>query len=366
MAADAKRPARRWFVHIELTPIIIVLAVAGIGWFVHDQFQNYRRREALVAAKLRDDLEAKEAALRQEEARADAVRRETEASARKDALAREARVRAEWEQRRQELLKQSEEHQQKVENKMQASDNQLHAAIAEAIRNKEDAAARRTQQYILATKETCATILKEIRALEAKILAWGEPYIGPTNPALDALGHRIGIAQSALRKHYRELNAAAGNAELERTINDQILSVEGELASAHFERRKQQLVLYSEGKDSDTKKRLESELMAARLRLDVLTTELQRSGDLPLPYAPLPPPRNAPEKAAVAKKEPVPEAPPKPATPETVYVLKSGKRIIAVRSVESGDAMTVKTDDGKFVTIEKSDIERTEKGEPDK
>ncbi|HEY3323087.1 MAG TPA: hypothetical protein VGP72_21725 [Planctomycetota bacterium] len=95
---------------------------------------------------------------------------------------------------------------------------------------------------------------------------------------------------------------------------------------------------------------VEKELRVLRERRDSIVEELRQGG--------VPPPDPTPQpKIAMSQ----PAAQPPPEGPQIVYVLKSGTRVAAVRSVEAEDVITVKTQAGKFVTINKTDIDRTEK-----
>jgi hypothetical protein len=85
----------------------------------------------------------------------------------------------------------------------------------------------------------------------------------------------------------------------------------------------------------------------------------------PAPPRPVPPPAAptpvSPPVAAEKGTPPEPAVPaqPKPATPApvvTVYVLKDGRRINAVKVVEMDDEVSIKDDAGKFSVVKKSDI----------
>jgi parallel beta-helix repeat protein len=64
-------------------------------------------------------------------------------------------------------------------------------------------------------------------------------------------------------------------------------------------------------------------------------------------------------KAADPATDTVPKAEPAPPSSVTVYVMKDGRRVRSVKSVDAGDALTVKSESGKFETLQKSDIKET-------
>jgi len=73
-----------------------------------------------------------------------------------------------------------------------------------------------------------------------------------------------------------------------------------------------------------------------------------------------PKPRNAWETIEPAEKKPLVKTPAPPSPDWKVVTLKNGKTIDALKVVDFGDMYSIKTDDGKIITLPKKDVEKVE------
>lgn len=93
-----------------------------------------------------------------------------------------------------------------------------------------------------------------------------------------------------------------------------------------------------------------------------MNMELAGFGDAKTPRN-APPPTSTPPpnstKTVVPATGTEPKAEPAAAGSVTVYVMKDGRRVRSVKSVDAGDVLTVKNESGKFETLQKSDIKET-------
>jgi hypothetical protein len=398
-------PARsraNWYVQLDLTVVIILLVLCVIVFLIKHQYDVSAREAA-----------AKEKAQLLELARQDERQREDAALARKEGKAREDAARADAARRLEEYRKAQKEREAAAEQ-FQAT-TAKRAADAEAARKKELDDAREEERkqkakVIEATKAAYVEAAKDVLTMEARLaILTGDTSSPPTPPSpATTAAEQATTASARATQLIAYKNKAAGAQKTAGMLREQLEALRANRAAFTATSRATGVSKYSREEEAKLREKLEAAerelsesrrqmlnlISVRRTRRDVSTPELdallareqqqwlaeldevkrkrdgfaeelRQAGEIP-PKVELPPPPppvvETPPTPVPEVKKPGPTEAPKPPPPPTTYTLKDGKRIVSVRSVDGGDVITVKTENGKLMTLDKKDIEKTEEG----
>ncbi|HEY3323089.1 MAG TPA: hypothetical protein VGP72_21735 [Planctomycetota bacterium] len=384
----SSRDRSNWYVHLDLTAVIIVLILCGIGYLLKHQYDLSAERAAenervrLAELERRQEKEREEAAL-----------------ARREARAREELARVDSARRLEEYRKKQHERELAADAyKAQLEEKHVEAEVE---RRKLEAAAREEERkqkakVIEATRAAYIEAAQQALAAEAKLaFLMGDPANPGELPGgtasireikLIALKNKSAGAQKIVDGQRQQLDSflqakavfeptarATGiskyTPEEEAKLREKLRAAEWELADA---RRQMWILLRARRTYHDQGSRetdalfetehqqLRADLEEAKRKREILGEELRQAGEAPPRIEP--PSQRVGDIPADNSKEPPATATdaPKPVTPTTTYTMKNGKRIVAIKSVDGGDVITIKTDAGKLMTLDKKDIEKTE------
>jgi hypothetical protein len=357
-----------WRVHVDMTTICIILALCLGGYFLK-QYLNKIHNDEVVAVE-RARLEAK---LRQEEdeRKADELRlaakldREKEAAERKQAsLENDLRNNAVSEIRKKakeaELARKKEEFDAalKLEDERRAAQTAaLLEAQADAIRKRKEGEAAAKANDVNALKQTIVTADKEIAEATAQLDPMASKMVAYKNVMAGAMKKN-----ETLQKNLKSLGAAngtqssvdssknitnsgrtAGNSAtttIGYDLSDEIIKQAGKQESVGKEFRDAANGYAQLTADRD---RLEGVIKDAKLRKESALAALKQMG-----------------VAVEAAKPAVVVAAPKeqPKGGNKIYIMKDGKKYVSTKSIEAGDTVSIKLENGKFEALNKDEIEK--------
>lgn len=366
MAGDSATPTQetggRRF-HIDVTVVIVVVVLLVIAFVVKHEHGKAKQREVAEVEKARAEREAKEreyAAIAEEREKR---RREDEEQKRKESrevdkerlaslerlrLARE-KLEAERIAKEQELLQArtaeaEAKRKRREEEEADAAKRKTAEAAAEAQRLTEEQKTGREKevtglraQYESAVKEISEQTAR-LEPLQAKMVAFKNKmdYAAKRSEAVQAQVKELSDKQGT--------TPTAGGTAVSVNVADEIGKGLAKTDAASKEYRDSAAGYTNAAAERDAaigaiaeakKKRDE-----AAGKLKFLGVEATASSAA----------AKTPAKAA--------DAGPGAGAPRKTFVLKDGRKIVAVRAVEAGDEWSVKTAGGKFETISKNDVEK--------
>jgi len=401
MAAPENKESARttWWIHINVTAVIVILALLGVGWYFKHEYDHAQRLELLERQRAKEEREAKDRELALKEAEREKERKEAEDAKRKKAeeLAKErlAKQKADEEQRKAEKERQAAalkaEQDRRLAERKAAEERQSHEAKArlvdEASKNKNamvEVAARICFQYDSALKEV-SDLSGKLAGLEGQVTAYKNRMDAAAKTSAGA-AKQLGDLEQA--RHTRVATGHGTSVGVDNT--DQIAKAKGQADSAAKEYRDS---LSGHEKALSDRDSALSKMKAAQATVDelgptitalkvdakaraALVNRAQATGlvlnqtpsnnDVALAMQSIVQAKGD-SGAIFGLKVAITEVLGAPAPPETkkgestgkkVFILKDGTKIIAVKVVDAGDEYSVKKEDGKFQTIPKESIEK--------
>ncbi|HEY3323086.1 MAG TPA: hypothetical protein VGP72_21720 [Planctomycetota bacterium] len=384
-----------WFVHIDMTSIVVIVVIGIVAFVAKSEYEKAYRNEVIAAQKVREEREKKEKEQAEELERIQAARREEERVRAEEAKTTAAVAAADAEKRRQLAKDADEQRRKKAQEEYQKTIAERQVQEAELIRKRKAETEGDKAKIVAATRVSYEAADKEVKDLETRLAAM--PKSGPATapevntPEATALRNKIAGAEKTMESLRYQINVLLGShdsnarseakearkekrpftrasfggltpneQEVANQLNNKMEAAEKEAAEG-----RQRLSVLTRKPDEDPsleiqRNNLLAQIAIAKQKRDGYAEELRQRGEPLVKVA-----DNT--KSTADSKTPESKAAQKTASsepsdaPKTVYTLKDGKRIVAVKTVDAGDVVTVKTEEGKFMTIEKNDIEKTEK-----
>lgn len=339
----AEEKGSKTYFHLDFTVLIVigVVVALGIGGYMFKRAADReRQREIIDAENAKKERELRQKEMDEKAEEQARLRRQQEVVEKKETQERldaSAELRA---QERKEQQKKEDERKARWEERQKkeaeaAQRNYLEReAEAKRIIEERQAAEKAAQAAARAAslaplQEQYNTATKEIEQLQNKI---GASKVIAAKNKMEGAQKKIVELQ---KKHAEYSSSPTGAVEAAR-IQAQIEAAQKEQTDAAAA-----LELAKTG---------EVALRDAMQRRDTAAAQLKAMGVEANPR---------PVAAATATPKPVT----KPAEPAAqqglkIFVLKDGKKIGALKAIDGGDVWSIKTEDGKFLTIEKSAVEK--------
>ena len=351
---EVKEGKSTWWIHIDFTVIIVIVVLVGIGWYVKSEYDKNVVRERVKLEIARKEREQKE-----QEARAEAEERQKAAAAenerkRKEALDYARQQQADRERQRAATAAKEEERREKEIAEFKARKEREEMERNRLLREAEEAAkaeaasrgaslTRTREQNIQIAREQYAAANREIDELNKRMDAMPPKMIAYKNKMDYAIKNNAQLKNQL--DSYVSANRTAASKSTATPGSDYLADDIMKTASKNESVAKE----YRDAANGLMALQVEKEncalaVAAAKAKKENALLQLKTLGAELAPQA-------------AAKPATSTEAP-KP-TGKTIYVMKDGRRLTSVRSVDAGDTISIKTESGKFEAVNKEDIEKT-------
>jgi len=397
-----------WWIHVDLTTIFIIVVLCVGGLVAKWEYEKQYRNEVIAAEKAKAERDAREQVAIVEQQRRDKLASEELDIRSKEFIELQKSKLAERER-----SKQQSEQQQAERRTLQIANETARQEQYELERKRQldDVAAARARQelerkinssrpgvtsvtnpgdpgfdkdsFIAAARTDLAVASKEMDELQRKLdpmqsktIAYQNKLNGAQKTAAmlkqqleNAQGeHGTGLAAGGgySTRTVQDANGnlstrtAVGNTGSGALVNnraEEIAKLKPKLDAANREIADTKAGLAGSQADRDA---INKGLEDAKLRRENAIKALKLVGADVAPAKPAAAVAEAPVAAPKTNEQPV-APPPAPSAANPTYVLKDGRRIVVTKAVDAGDSWSVKTEAGKFIVIQKDDVEKIEK-----
>lgn len=332
-----------WWFQVNVNFIAFLVAVVVAGWLILDAVQEDGEQSVQDAARAKLEREQREQETKARNEERDRIRREEAEARRKEWKAKADATNARMAEERREREAKAEAQRLKWEER-QAEAAQAYRKAQEEIEARLKAERQSVEpptqpQFDLAAiKAQYRTTEQEIEQLQGKL--------GPLQAKAIAFRNKMEYAlkkSETLRRQYEEMAGQQGVVVAQGGGSSLTFDMTEEMQKAIARNKgiNKEFQDNANGYAAAIKEKSEAEaaLADAKRRRDEIAAWLKQAGV---------------DVTALAPATLVPVA--RAQTPNKIFVLKSGRKVVAALAIDGGDVWSVKTETGKLETIQKGDI----------